>query len=394
MIDVLLACASGLAVAAASRLSCFSPVARAIVSVVIFAALICGPHPVSAQFAQQGPKLVGTGAVGVAGGALQGWSVALSSDGNTALVGGPDDNLQNNGVIGAAWVFTRSNGAWIQQGQKLVGTGASANSQQGWSVALSGDGNTALIAGPGDRTAWAFTRINGVWTQQAQLFNASGAVSVTLSADGNTAVIGAPGDAPVNNVAVGAAWVFTRSNGVWTQGQKLAANDEAGQAQFGQSVALSADGSTVIVGGPNDNFATMGAAWVFTRSNGIWTQQGPKLIGTGANSVNGVGPSQGYSVALSADGNTALIGGPLDSPGGAAWMFSRNNGVWTQQGQKLVGDGANGPAAQGTSVALSADGNTALIGGPSDPVFIINDFYAVGATWVFARSNGVWTQQG
>ena len=163
-----------------------------------------------------------------------------------------------------------SNGAWIQQGQKLVGTGASANSGQGWSVALSGDGNTALIAGPNDRTAWAFTRSNGVWTQQAQLFNASGAVSVTLSADGNTAVIGAPGD----NVEVGAAWVFTRSNGEWTQGQKLAANDEAGQAGFGQSVALSADGNTVIVGGPKDNFAPWArrgcshAAKEFGRSKG------------------------------------------------------------------------------------------------------------------------------
>jgi len=61
---------------------------------------------------------------------------------------GPDDNLENDQATGAAWVFTRSDGAWIQQGQKLVGTGASANSAQGWSVALSGDGNTALIAGP------------------------------------------------------------------------------------------------------------------------------------------------------------------------------------------------------------------------------------------------------
>jgi len=74
-----------------------------------------------------------------------------------------------------------------------------------------------------------------------------------------------------------------------------------------------------------------------------FTQQGPKLVST----LPVGSPEQGYSVALSADGNTALIGGPLDSPGGAAWMFSRNNGVWTQQGQKLVGDGANGPAAQG-----------------------------------------------
>src|SRR5258708_37618417 len=81
-----------------------------------------------------------------------------------------------------------------------------------------------MIGGPNGRAAWAFRRDNGVWTQQAQLFNASGAVSVMLSADGNTAVIGAPS----NNVGVGAAWVFTRSNGVWTQGQILAANDEAG----------------------------------------------------------------------------------------------------------------------------------------------------------------------
>ncbi len=395
--SVLLACRSQVrkAIAAESRPSCSSRVAKAI-AFVAFALLLWGSQPASAQFIQQGSKLVGTGAVGVSG-ALQGWSVALSSDGNTALVGGPDDNLENDQATGAAWVFSRSNGAWIQQGQKLVGTGASANSGQGWSVALSGDGNTALIAGPNDRTAWAFTRDNGVWTQQAQLFNASGAVSVTLSADGNTAVIGAPG----NNVGVGAAWVFTRSNGVWTQGQILAANDEAGQAGFGQSVALSADGNTVIVGGPNDNFATMGSAWVFTRSSGIWTQQGPKLVGTGANFVCGIGIFQGYSVALSADGNTAVIGGPHDSSDcsgltavGAAWVFTRNNGVWTQQGQKLVGNGAGGAARQGTSVALSADGNTALIGGPADPVFIINNLYPVGATWVFARSNGVWTQQG
>src|SRR5258707_6541 len=235
---VLLACRSQVrkAIAAESRPSCSSRVAKAI-AFVVFALLLCGSQPASAQFIQQGSKLVGTGAVGVSG-ALQGWSVALSSDGNTALVGGPDDNLENDQATGAAWVFSRSNGAWIQQGQKLVGTGASANSGQGWSVALSGDGNTALIAGPNDRTAWAFTRDNGVWTQQAQLFNASGAVSVTLSADGNTAVIGAPG----NNVGVAAAWVFIRSNGGSTQGQILAANDEAGGAQFGTAVALSADG--------------------------------------------------------------------------------------------------------------------------------------------------------
>src|SRR5262249_7186975 len=87
-----------------------------------------------------------------------------------------------------------------------------------------------------------------------------------------------------------------------------------------------------------------------------------KLVGTA------VGPSQqGHSVSLSGDGNTAIVGGPSDNANiGAAWVYTRSNGVWTQQGSKLVGSGAVGNAAQGYSVALSADGNTAAIGGPND----------------------------
>jgi hypothetical protein len=121
---------------------------------------------------------------------------------------------------------------------------------------------------------------------------------------------------------------------------------------------------------------------VFTRNGGVWTQQGNKLVGTGA-----VGAAlQGQSVALSADGNTATVGGPRDNPvgrlsyAGAAWLFARSGGVWTQQGNKLVGTGAVGGASQGASVALSADGSTAMVGGPSE-----NN--RSGATWVFSRSS-------
>src|SRR5580704_5712534 len=83
---------------------------------LIFAALLFSSQLALAQFTQQGPKLVGTGAVG---NASQGISVALSGDGNTAIVGGFNDN----GGLGAAWVYTRSGGVWTQQGGKLVGTG-------------------------------------------------------------------------------------------------------------------------------------------------------------------------------------------------------------------------------------------------------------------------------
>ena len=76
-----------------------------------------------------------------------------------------------------------------------------------------------------------------------------------------------------------------------------------------------------------------------------------ELVGTGA-----VGSGeQGQSVALSGDGNTAIVGGPGDNSGGAAWVFTRSNGVWTQQGSKLVGVGWAGDAEQGISVALSGE---------------------------------------
>jgi hypothetical protein len=113
---------------------------------------------------------------------------------------------------------------------------------------------------------------------------------------------------------------------------------------------------------------------VFTRSNGVWTQQGSKLVGTGGLPE----PKQGGSVALSADGNTAIIGGNYDNLYvGAAWVFTRSNGVWTQLGNKLVGTGAAEGlrAEQGTSVALSGDG-TAIVGGPIDNTYM-------GAAWVF-----------
>jgi hypothetical protein len=110
---------------------------------------------------------------------------------------------------------------------------------------------------------------------------------------------------------------------------------------------------------------------------GQFIQQGPNLLGT---PVEGAG--QGQSVALSQDGNTAIMGGA-----GAAWVFTLSGGVWTQQGNRLVGTGAVGNALQGNSVSLSADGNTAIVGGPDDNG-------QNGATWVFTRSGGVWTQQG
>jgi hypothetical protein len=199
-----------------------------------------------------------------------------------------------------------------------------------------------------------------------------------LSADGNTAIVGGPYDR-----SIGAAWFFTRHDSAWTQhGSKLVGSGAVENARQGASVALSADGNTAIVGGPYDN-SFIGAAWVYKGSGGQWTQQGSKLVGSGA--VESA--RQGTSAALSADGSTAIVGAVGDNwHTGAAWVFTRNGSVWTQQGSKLVGTGAIGNASQGASVALSADGNTAVVGGPRDNLY-------AGAAWVFTRNADVWTQQ-
>jgi hypothetical protein len=341
-------------------------------------------QPASAEFRQQGPKLVGTGA---SGNSIQGSSVALSADGNTLLVGASGDA----GGAGAAWVFVRSNGVWTQQGGKLFGAGA-VGAAQGRSVALSADGNTAIVGGDFDNSsvgaAWVFVRNNGVWSPQGGKLVGTGAVgapfqgrSVALSADGNTLLVGGPGDA----ANVGAAWVFTRAAGNWTQqGSKLVGAGNVGNPAHGESVALSGDGNTAIISGTQDS-GGVGAAWVFNRNAGTWSQFGNKLVGTGATS------NQGHSVALSADGKTAILGGAFDSSNGinhgAAWIFVFNGSSWTQQGGKLVGSGAVGSSNQGTSVSLSGDGDTAIIGGPSNA----NN---LGAAWVFGRSNGAWSQLG
>jgi hypothetical protein len=369
------------AIAVASRPNRASATAKAVASVLVFAALLCAARPASAQFTQQGSKLVGTGAIGPA---EQGTSVALSGDGTTAIVGGPVDNSE----AGAAWLYAQSDGVWTQQGSKQVAAGAIGVAYQGASVALSADGNTAIVGGPLDSSdagaAWAFTVGGSVKLPlgSGAAGNAEQGFSVALSADGNTAIVGGLDD----NSQAGAAWVFTQSGGVWTQqGSKLVGSDAIGAAEQGYSVALSADGNTAIVGGLDDN-SQAGAAWVFTRSGGVWTAGGTKLpLGSGA-----VGAGrQGKSVALSADGNTAIVGGGNDDSGaGAAWVYTRSGGVWTQQGPKLVGNGAVGAARQGFWVALSADGNAAIIGGPFDNS-------NAGAAWVFTRSGGgVWTQQG
>lgn len=309
-------------------------------------------------------------------------------------MGGP-----NRDADGAVWVFERlSAGKWREQAEWLRGAGGDGIQWQGFAVGVSADGTTLAAGGWGDSkkkgAVWVFTRSSdGRWMQQGDKLVGTGGVgssgvgfSVALSADGATLAAGAPHD----DGDIGAVWVFSRSSeGQWRQqGGKLVGSGVTGdKAQQGRDVALSADGGVLAVGGPADS---IGATWVFTRSGDEWRQQGNKLVGSG---VTGDAARQGWNVALSSDGATLAAGGLDDNGGvGATWIFTQSSGVWSQQGDKLVGTGGSDTQFQGRSVALSGDGSVLAVGGTDS---VSSNAKSSAATWVFQRSAaGEWTQQG
>ncbi len=246
----------------------------------------------------------------------------------------------------------------------------SAHGSFGGSFALSADGEEALVAEGSD--AAVFVRVGGAWSREAQL-RLEGAMGgegtqVALSADGDTAVLAGPSaPGPV------AAWVFTRTGATWTaQGAPLIAAGASprppgnrGEVEgFATSVAISASGETVMVGADWDTAHT-GAAWVFRRSASAWSEQGPKLTASSQSSEERFG----QSVALSADGETALIGAPSNTerptegspPPGAAYLFSGLGGARGQTAKLTSGERESGYGL-GAAVALSADASTALLG--------------------------------
>lgn len=322
-----------------------------------------------------------------------GRSVAISGD--TAVVGVPGFDVDVGGIVrtgqGAVVVYTRVGNGWSEQA-RLVASDGDADHGFGFAVAIAGD--TVLVgapfapigAGQVDGAAYVFTRSAGVWVQQAKLVGGPNPGSSafenfgsSVGIAGDTAIAGATLD-PVGNVgAAGSVYVFTRNAGQWTAQSRLIASDVAQNAGVGVRVAISGD--TVVAGsfrGPT------GAAYVFTRNGGTWSQQA-KL--TGSDSV--AGDRFAESVAISA--NTVLVGAPgvdrsaIETDLGAAYVFVRTANLWSQQA-RLVGAAVARLDGFGT---VAVDGDTALIGAQGT---IVDGQPSHGAAYVFVRSGGNWTE--
>lgn len=285
-----------------------------------------------------------------------GYSVAVSSDGSTIAVGA----FGHNNSTGAVYVFTRHHKQWRQTALVTASDGA-VEDRFGDSVSLSGSGTTLLIGAwhhTSSGAAYVFTGHGRRWEQSAEMTVTEGGClgqEVALSADASTALLddGCVSEGGLTNS--GAAFVFSDDGQGWTQAAELTASDPQEYDGFGQP-SISGDGSVAIVGALGHDGNT-GAAYVFARGTQGWAQAAELTASDGS-----AGALFGQSVAISTDGSTVGVGAPGYSAvqTGAVYVF-RLGKRWTQSAKLGAADG--GPGNQfGCAEAISADGSRVLIG--------------------------------
>lgn len=378
--------------------------------------------------------------------ALSGDTLAVGASEESSSATGMNGNQADTSATfsGAVYVFTRTNGVWSQQAY-LKASNTGADDRFGWSVALLGEtlavgayqegsNATGVNGNQVDNSAFAsgavyvFTRAGGLWSQQAYLkasnTGASDLFGYSVSFSTDRLAVGAIHDASAasgingnqadNSASIsGAVYVFTRTGTTWAQEAYLkASNTDAGD-NFGYSVALSGDtlavgaseedsGATGVNGNQADNNALgSGAVYVFTRTGGVWSQEAYlKASNTGA------GDQFGSSVAL--DGDVLAVGAPYEdssgfgvNPGagveadnstsnsGAVYLFTRTNGVWSQQTYTKASNTTTNyqfgfsVALSGDTVAVGSTGesasHTGVIDGSSDDTSAPNS----GAVYVY-----------
>ena len=360
-----------------------------------------------------------------------GCSVSLNDDGTILAIGGKNNDT-NGSNSGHVQVYKWNNFNWVLLGSTF--NGQSANDLFGHAVALNKAGSRLVIGSPSsdlygvntglvqmyDLTASYSTRYNGpkeYYNQPVITFSAPNKYlftipqsvytrtlhqigtdiegqasddyfgsSTALSADGTILAIGAPNN-DTSGSNSGEVRVYVWNGTTWNQ-QGSALNGQAADDLFGTSVSLSSDGSILAVGSHlHDNGGTnKGRVDVYSWSGSAWISKGSALNGTNDED------QFGHHIQLSEDGNTLAIGARLhDTSGtdsGQVKVYIWSNNAWVQRGNAI--NGINSYDYLGHSVTLSSDGRIVAIGSIYSDVNTTND----GAVYVYIWDNYEWTARG
>ncbi len=282
-----------------------------------------------------------------------------SSDGSAP---GPDSPDAGTGSSGATSTSSSSSGS---SGQTSSSGGAGSSSGG------CPEGLSASDGGCDDLRVWTYASAERAANAGSddRFGNA-----VALSADGATMAVaaywesssekGVNGNGTNNDLlASGAVYVFRKAGGAWGQQAYLKTSDSAAGAYFGWSLAISADGNTVVAAAKNPNFNAVGSpdrarAYVFVRSANVWSEQAILRSEDASES-----DQFGQGVSVSGDGQTIAVGAMGHGAGGGVYVFTRSAELWSRAGAVLTEPTGNN---FGSSVVLSHDGRTLFVGDPGD----------------------------
>ncbi len=295
-----------------------------------------------------------------------GYAVALSDD--TVVVAASGANINGADAQGAVYIFHQQHGIWVQS-QKLTANDGARQDLFGNAVALSGNTlvATANDANPNGQifqgAAYVFTLTNGTWVQTQKLTGSDGVAfdhfGGSVALQNSTLLIGAPDKAG----STGKVYVFALANGTWTETQSVTGSDTDLGNKFGNALAL--DRGLALVGAPDaavNGFSAIGAVYSFAVANGVITET-QKFSSKDGRANDGFGSS----VALF--GTKAIVGAPekmvgANSQQGKAYLFHQMGGNWKQTGALIASDGTPGDFF-GWSVSL--DRTADLVGSVAYP---------------------------
>lgn len=252
---------------------------------------------------QKGSDIVNNTAVGQFG-----YSIKLSSDGNTVAIGTPDSPIVP--IAGVTQVFQYNSGSWNQVGNDIIGVNPTEHS--GRSIDLSSDGNTVAIMN--DNSARVYQNSAGTWTLVGSEIPAVGGQSpdraVSLSGDGTVLAIG-EADFTDSLIQRGRVRVFRNISGSWNQiGNAILG--EVAYYRSGWSVNLSSNGEILVIGEPGSTSGSTdaGRTRIFQNDNDSWIQIGNSILGDDIENYSG------RSVVISGDGTTLISGAPFNDDNG------------------------------------------------------------------------------